>query len=469
MVAIGNNRLKLFQRGGSKPKCRLGAFLTLGAAACVFIVQLVAMSAYSSQQQGQNVNPHKRVFPLHGFKREHPKPLVVSRAMQERAQQMAQMLVPVTIAPPSDVNQQGNNAEATRAKKGGGHRKAKVIKALFAANPPIPEHQPPSRQQHPAQSEGATGSLVEAPKLTDIGVQAQSLEPKAPEMHESKSLTSEILGKRLDHRKEKVFTQLLTPMYSAEDVAKMIALVQEQDPANRYALCRVSDCDTVNDIIRAFNPWEQDLYLCGELIKAQTSIEIVKPCHENTRVYVNEQLGTGITKMCLDPHNRQVDYPFVETIIEKNPSGQNYTVAAGKSTCRDKFKVPLVKTLGSWQRTVWHHDGVVDITLEGRSPDTYQIEIRMHVHSTMLRDHVYAFQGNASQVVVIVDPRISVSNPSPGVLQMQTSQISHEPKRIRVIKESWKKHKREDQNHTETMLSEFMSPVQFFRVVKTRT
>jgi hypothetical protein len=473
MVAIGNKRLKFFQRGGSKLKCRLGAFLALGAAACVFIVQLVAMSAYSSQgsqsQRRQNIYHHQRVFPLHEVKRDHPKPLVVSRAMRERAQERAQMLVPVTIPPPSDVNQQGNKAEVTRAKKGGGPRKANVIKALFAANPPISEHETPSRQGDLAQKEAGTGSPVGAPQLTTNVVAVESSEPKAQERHEPKPVMSEILSTRLDHRKEKVFTQLLTPMYSAEDVAKMIALVQEQDPANRYALCRVSDCDTVNDNIRAFNPWERDLFLCGELIKAQTSIEIVKPCHENTRVYKNELSGTGITKMCLDLHNQQIDYPFVETIIEKIPSGHNFTVTAGKTTCRDKFKVPLLKTLGSWQRTVWHHDGVVDITLEGRSSDTYQIEIPMHVHSTMLRDHVYAFQGNTSRVVVIVDPRISVSNPSLGVLHMQTSQTCHQPKRIRVIKESWKKHKRADQNHTETMLSEFMSPVQFFRVVKTRT
>ena len=114
----------------------------------------------------------------------------------------------------------------TWAKKGGGHRKAKVIKAIFAANPPISEH---------AQREEANGNLAKAPELTGNGVQL--FEPKSQEIHEPKPVLSELLGTRLDHRKEKVFTQLLTPMYSAEDVAKMIALVQKQDPANRYALC----------------------------------------------------------------------------------------------------------------------------------------------------------------------------------------------------------------------------------------
>ena len=487
MVALSNKRLKLFQRGGSKPKCKLGAFIALGAAACVCVVQLLAVFSYHHKERIQRVNPRQRVFPLHEVRRDHLKPPVLSQAMLQQAMDRAQALVPKAIPDPSAVNQQAKKADGVRAKKapkeipnpvavnqqaekadgvrakkGRGPGKSTVVKALFAAKPPISEQEPPVTEQIIAPQEGQL--QVEALKLD------KSSELKAPEKHEPNVAISAPLNGKLDHRKEKVFRQLLTPMYGAEDVAKMIALVQEQDPDNIYTLCRVSDCDTVNDHIRAFNPWDRDLYLCGELIKAQSSIEIVKPCHENTRVYENELPGTGITKMCLEPVSRQVVYPFSETIIESNPSGHNYTVNAGKSTCRDKYRVPLVKSLGSWQRTVWHHDGVIDITLEGSSTDTYQIQIPMHVHSKMLRDHVYEFRGNTSRVVVIVDPRISVSNPSLGMLHMKTSQICRQPKRIRVIKEGWKHHKHEKEllSHSETMLSEFVSPVQFFRVAHPR-
>jgi hypothetical protein len=480
----------------TKRKCNVGIALVIGFVGCVFAIHLSAMSVYQNQQPNlrQNVYPHQRVYPKQNV---YPKVKyngqsnVMSRpdfAAIAKARDAAQAMVPLVpseqqlvvtaaskvateaIVAPATTNQVVlvdpqapeidpiSGLPMVKIKRQGKYngRQSMVIKALFAADPPMSQPEQPS----------ALGNEVQQPRDAAPPLPTK-VKPEPSLTQGPKFVMSTVRNNALDHRKEKVFKQLLTPMYNIADVQKMIKLVEEQDPNNKYALCQENNCDTVNDSIRAFNPWERDLYLCGEMIEAQSSIEIIKPCHENTRVYQEEPENTGVTKMCLDPSRRQVVYPFVETIIEMHPSGQNYNVTLAKSGCREKFKAPVVKTLGSWHRTVWHHDGVVDITLEGRSSDTYQVLTGMNVKGEKLREHVYEMRDDTFRVVVIVDPRIFVTNMEPGIFSFRTSHQSIEPKRIRVIVEDPNEPTVEDgeMSHTETMLNEFISPVQFFKVV----
>lgn len=452
------------------------------------------MSVYQNQQPSlrQNVYPHQRVYPKQNVYPKH-QPNGQKNVLQRpdfaaiaKARDAAQALVPlipleqqvvvtvaaavatetiVTATTGRVVDLQGPEIDpisglpVEKIERQGKYsgRQSRVIKALFAADPPMSQPEQTSALGNERQQ---PGDELAAP----LPVQPK---PEPALIHGPKFEMTTVRNNALDHRKEKVFKQLLTPMYNIADVQKMVKLVEEQDPSNKYALCQENNCDTVNDSIRAFNPWERDLYLCGEMIEAQRSIEISKPCHENTRVYQQEPENMGVTKMCLDPFRRQVVYPFVETIIETHPSGQNYNVTLARSGCREKFKAPVVKTLGSWHRTVWHHDGVVDITLEGRSSDTYQVLTGMHVKGEKLREHVYEMRDDTFRVIVIVDPRIFVTNSEPGVFSFRTSHQSIEPKRIRVIVEDPNEPTVEgdEMSHTETMLSEFISPVQFFKVL----
>ena len=163
--------------------------------------------------------------------------------------------------------------------------------------------------------------------------------------------------------------------------------------------------------------------------------------------------------------HRQIVYPFVETVIEKHATGNNHNVTAARPGCQDKFKLPMVKPLlGSYRRTVWHHDGVVDITLEGPSSDTYRISTGIIGRAEMLRDHVYQIKGDASRTIIIVDPRLHVSTLTEGSFDIKTSH--HSPMRIRVIVEAADEATADgEMSHTETMLNEFLSPVQFFKAL----
>ena len=96
--------------------------------------------------------------------------------------------------------------------------------------------------------------------------------------------------------------------------------------------------------------------------------------------------------MRLDPKNRQVVHPFVETIVEKQAPGQDYFVSPGKNSCRGYNSIPVMKVMGLWRRTIWHDDGVVDITLEGKSSDTYRIQTGILGNVTTMRDNVYQLQ-----------------------------------------------------------------------------
>lgn len=478
----------------TKRKCNVGIGLVLGFVGCVFAIHLLAMSVYQNQQPSlrQNVYPHQRVYPKQnvypkhqpsGLRNSIQRPDFAAIAKARDAAQAGVPLVPIeqqlvvtaaavvateAMVPATAARVQAlqgpeidpiSGLPVVKIERQGKYsgRQSRVIKALFAADPPIFQQEQPSALGHEEQQprDSLAAPLPVEPKPEPSVIQGPKFE------------MTTVRNNALDHRKEKVFKKLLTPMYNIADVQKMIKLVEDQDPKNKYALCQENNCDTVNDSIRAFNPWERDLYLCGEMIEAQSSIEIIKPCHENTRVYQEEPENTGVTKMCLDPFRRQVVYPFVETIIEMHPSGQNYNVTLARSGCREKFKAPVVKTLGSWHRTVWHHDGVVDITLEGRSSDTYQVLTGMNVKAEKLREHVYEMRDDTFRVVVIVDPRIFVTNLEPGIFSFRTSHQSIEPKRIRVIVEDPNEPTVEDgeMSHTETMLSEFVSPVQFFKML----
>ena len=387
------SRRPLPRRGATeRNQYTVGRMLLLGAVACVFAVQLYAVSIYQLQEEKtifrQNVYLRQKVHPQQSIRPRHS-------------------------------------------------RNSKVIKALFAADPPV----------HIAKPDPI----------------------------------SEVKHVSLDDRNEKIPQHLLTPMYNPVDVQKMIALVEEHDVVHKYTLCRENKCDTVNDMIRAFNPWEKDVYLCGELIEAQTSKEIVKPCHENTRVYQHEPVNQGVSKMCLSPVHRQIVYPFVETVIEKHTTEKNHNVMAAGPGCQEKFKPPMVKPLlgpwrrtvwhhdgvvdiTSWRRTMWHHDGVVDITLEGPSSDTYRISTGIIGRAELLRDHVYQIKGDASRTIIIVDPRLHVSTLTEGSFDIKTSH--HSPMRIRVIVEAADEATADgEMSHTETMLNEFLSPVQFFKAL----
>ena len=140
-------------------------------------------------------------------------------------------------------------------------------------------------------------------------------------------------------------------------------------------------------------------------------------------------------------------------------------MTAARPGCQDKFKLPMVKPLlGSYRRTVWHHDGVVDITLEGPSSDTYRISTGIIGRAEMLRDHVYQIKGDASRTIIIVDPRLHVSTLTEGSFDIKTSH--HSPMRIRVIVEAADEATADgEMSHTETMLNEFLSPVQFFKAL----
>lgn len=174
-------------------------------------------------------------------------------------------------------------------------------------------------------------------------------------------------------------------------------------------------------------------------------------------------------RVCLDSDKFIVE-PFVETVMTNHNKDARHEKPDGKPHCH-VANTPRLEEVGGWERTVWYHDGVTDIVLEGKSNDIYRISTGMSVRAKMVRPNVYYMQDDVTRITFVVDRTVLVScvTPPEGVIDFRLSHQSSEPKRIRIITEDVDKFHEaaaEAPNHYgELMVSEFEHPLQFFKII----
>ena len=174
-------------------------------------------------------------------------------------------------------------------------------------------------------------------------------------------------------------------------------------------------------------------------------------------------------KVCVDEQG-SIIYPFVETVLTFDSKVRgNATIAGSSDRCSPVALKPMDANLGSWRRTVWFHDGVIDITLEGKSSDIYRITTPLTGTVKSSRKNVYHIQDRASRITIVGDPHLEMSVKSEGVLDIRPSQETNEPQRLRVIVEdvdTFHAGAETAQNYFgKTMVSEFEHPLLFTKAL----
>jgi hypothetical protein len=134
-------------------------------------------------------------------------------------------------------------------------------------------------------------------------------------------------------------------------------------------------------------------------------------------------------KVCLD-QNGSITYPFVETVLSATTGSP--AIVGSSTNCKPTSKNPTLARMGSWQRTVWFHDGVIDITLLGKSDGVYRIVTPLTAHFKILRTNVYQVQDKVSRMTIVGDPGVRMSARSKGALDIRSYQTSTSESQLRV-------------------------------------
>ena len=170
-------------------------------------------------------------------------------------------------------------------------------------------------------------------------------------------------------------------------------------------------------------------------------------------------------KVCMDEKGLIV-YPFVEAVVgasSSTPGG----IAGNSSYCNSSDSIPTAAMVGPWQRTIWFHDGVIDITLDGKSNEVYRISTPLVIQFKALQANVYQVQDGESRITIVGDSILQMSVHRDGVLDIRIPSTSNEPQRLRVIIEDIDKfHAGADsvQNYFgKSMVDEFQHPLQFVK------
>jgi hypothetical protein len=146
-------------------------------------------------------------------------------------------------------------------------------------------------------------------------------------------------------------------------------------------------------------------------------------------------------RVCFN-RNGIITYPFIETTGSATgdaPAGNGVMSSASAKNCNPTVaQSPTRAMVGSWQRTVWFQDGVIDITLEGPSNDFYRIKTPFVTQFTNnLRANVYQIQNDNIRMTIVGHPHLRMSVVDRATLEFRTSQGINivEPLRIRIIME----------------------------------
>lgn len=177
-------------------------------------------------------------------------------------------------------------------------------------------------------------------------------------------------------------------------------------------------------------------------------------------------------KLCLNQKGI-ITYPFVEktSSVGEAPGLRAISSASTKNCNPTGAHSPTRAMVGAWQRIVWFHDGVIDISLEGLSDDAYRIKTYFATQFTSgSRPNVYQVQNDDIRMTIVGNPQLRISLGKRGTLDIRTSQKtdSTEPMRIRVIMEEVDKfHAGAEsvQNHYGAfMIEEFDHPLQCSKI-----
>lgn len=136
-------------------------------------------------------------------------------------------------------------------------------------------------------------------------------------------------------------------------------------------------------------------------------------------------------EVCLDGKGAIV-YPFVETVVGSRLSSPG-GIADNSTNCNASAAIPTAATVGPWQRTVWYHDGVIDITLDGKSTDVYRILAPFVAPFKVLQTNVYRLQSGVSRMTIVGNSILQMSVHAEGVLDIRVPPTCKEPQRLRVI------------------------------------
>lgn len=170
-------------------------------------------------------------------------------------------------------------------------------------------------------------------------------------------------------------------------------------------------------------------------------------------------------KVCLDGKGAIV-FPFVET-VEGTRLSTSGGIADPSSQCNASATVPTATTVGPWQRTVWFHDGVIDITLDGKSTDVYRISTPLEVQIKAVQANVYQLQKGITRMTIVGDTSLQMSAHAEGVLDIRVPVTINEPQRLRVIIEDIDTlHDGADSEPNyfgKLMVEEFQHPLQFVK------
>jgi len=171
-------------------------------------------------------------------------------------------------------------------------------------------------------------------------------------------------------------------------------------------------------------------------------------------------------KLCYG-YNLLITHPFRESWVN-GAEMLRFSENPGQGQCHDT-SVHSSTRVGSWTRTLWFHDGVTDILLEGSGdPVTYQIVtplLESHLE-TKVAAHHFEIQGDSFRYTILTS--WSAANPqfTNGVLNFELG--FEKELRLRIITDEvdsfYPKSNQETSYFESIMIKDFFAPIEKFLV-----